>query len=317
MRFSTTRWTTAAAAAALIAVPGAAFAQTPTQSAPTQQTTPTQQPKTTPTPQPSPTPTPTQTQQPTPTPQDPAPAQPSAEKPAAAGQVDPAAAKQHLSEARDTLSQLTSMPEAARLQGDTRTQVSQVISNFNELITTQANWRASYDKLDATLNSLIGATDQSAAAPAPAPATGVAGATGTSGTTPAAQLDPGIRAKLVEFRTHLKEFERAAGGGSADAQAATAGEPAKTTAPTMITTPPASASDPVGTSGAAAAGSTPSAMDQSKPANEQIGHAEADRELDAISAILNTSKTGTLTKAQTAQLKKHVEQLRMLLGQNK
>ena len=141
MRFSTTRWTTAAAAAALIAVPGAAFAQTPTQSAPTQQTTP-QQPKPTPTPQPTPSPTPTQTQQPTPAPQDPTPTQTSADKPAATGQADPAAAKQHLSEARDTLSQLTSMPEAARLQGDTRTQVSQVISNFNELITTQANWRA-------------------------------------------------------------------------------------------------------------------------------------------------------------------------------
>ena len=46
--------------------------------------------------------------------------------------VDAAAAKQHLSEARDTLSQLTSMPEAAKLQGDARTQVSQLISSFND-----------------------------------------------------------------------------------------------------------------------------------------------------------------------------------------
>ena len=39
----------------------------------------------------------------------------------------------------------------------------------------------------------------------------------------------------------------------------------------------------------------------SKPANEQTGHAEADKQLDAIAAILNKSKTGTLTKAQTAR----------------
>ena len=32
--------------------------------------------------------------------------------------IDAAASKMHLSAARDTLSQLTSMPEAARLQGD-------------------------------------------------------------------------------------------------------------------------------------------------------------------------------------------------------
>src|SRR5260370_21695226 len=61
--------------------------------------------------------------------------------------VDAAAAKQHLSEARDTLSQLTSLPEAARLQGDARTQVSQLISNFNDLITTQSDWRAAYPKI--------------------------------------------------------------------------------------------------------------------------------------------------------------------------
>src|SRR5260370_17587384 len=70
--------------------------------------------------------------------------------------VDAAAAKQHLSEARDTLSQLTSMPEAARLQGDARTQVSQLISNFNELITMQSEWRSAYAKVDANLAALLG-----------------------------------------------------------------------------------------------------------------------------------------------------------------
>lgn len=300
MQSSTTRWTTAAAAAALIVVPGVAFAQTPTtppQTAPTQQT-----------------------------PAQPQPAQPTADKPAAGAQVDAAAAKQHLSEARDTLSQLTSMPEAARLQGDTRTQVSQLISNFNELITTQANWRASYDKLNANLTSLLGADDQSAAPPA---ASGVAGATGTSGTTPpaaAAQMDPGIRGKLLEFRTHLKEFERAAGSGAAapttasDAPAS-ASEPAPTTPPTMVTTPPAGTSGstpaPTATAAASPTATAATAADQAKPADERMGHAEADKELDAITAIIDKSKTGTLTKAQTAELKKHVETLRTLLSQSK
>jgi hypothetical protein len=44
-------------------------------------------------------------------------------------------------------------------------------------------------------------------------------------------------------------------------------------------------------------------------------NADAQKELDAISAILAKSRTGTLTKAQTTQLKKHVENLRVLLAQ--
>ena len=115
MHRSTTRWTTAAAIAALLALPVAGAAQT-TGTAPTQ---PASQPQPQP---PDPTPQPQQPQQ----------------QPATAGQVDATAAKKHLSEARDALSQMTSMPEAAKLQGDTRTQVSQLIANFNELITTQA-----------------------------------------------------------------------------------------------------------------------------------------------------------------------------------
>ena len=80
--------------------------------------------------------------------------------------VDAAASKQHLSAARDTLSQLTSMPEAARLQGDARTQVSEVISSFNELITTQADWRSAYAKVDADLTALLGPDTPEPAPPA-------------------------------------------------------------------------------------------------------------------------------------------------------
>ena len=190
--------------------------------------------------------------------------------------VDAPAAKQHLTEARDTLSQLTSMPEAAKLQGDARTQVSSLISNFNELITTQADWRAVYAKVDANLATLLG-PDSPDAAP---PASGVSGAVGTSGAS-AAPLDPAVRAKLVEFRAHLKEFERSAGGTT---EAMTPASPAATTP----------------------------APEQPKAA-EQIAPADVSRHLDAISAILDQSKTGALTKTETAELKKHVAELRALL----
>ena len=48
-------------------------------------------------------------------------------------------------------------------------------------------------------------------------------------------------------------------------------------------------------------------------ASEPAANADATKHLDAITAILDSSKTGTLTKAQTTELKKHVEELRQLL----
>jgi hypothetical protein len=137
--------------------------------------------------------------------------------PAAASQADADAARRHLMAARDNLSQLTQLPAAAQLSGESRTQVTQLISNFNELITTQANWRASYDKVAANLTALIGpdtgSAETTAAAPAPtAPApTATPGAVGTAGST-ATELDPAIRAKLVELRRNLVEFQKASGG---------------------------------------------------------------------------------------------------------
>jgi hypothetical protein len=113
-----------------------------------------------------------------------------------------------LTAARDTLSQMTQLPAAQQLTGEARTQVSQLIANFNELITTNTDWKASYAKVQADLTSLIGAqtADES-----PAATTGTAGAVGTSGTA-AGSLDPAVKAKLQEFRTHLNAFEKAAGG---------------------------------------------------------------------------------------------------------
>jgi hypothetical protein len=128
-------------------------------------------------------------------------------KPAAA-KVDQEAAKAHLTAARDVLSQLTQLPEAAQLTGDARTQVTNLITNFNQLITTQSKWRDTYAKVQENLTALVGA-ETADEANVPPPATATAGAVGTSGM---ATLEPKVRAKLIEFRKHLVEFERAAGG---------------------------------------------------------------------------------------------------------
>jgi hypothetical protein len=102
------------------------------------------------------------------------------------------------------------------LSGEARAQVSQLITNFNELITTQSNWRSAFGKVTGNLTALIGpetgdAEPTGAAASAesnpPVPA-----AVGTSGAAAAVNLDPAIRAKLVELRSKLKAFEKAAGG---------------------------------------------------------------------------------------------------------
>jgi hypothetical protein len=296
MHCSTARWTSTLAVAALIALPVASSAQTPPPAAP-------------------PTPQTTSAAQPS---ADPKPADAQAQ-PAQDAKIDAAAAKEHLSQARDTLSKLTSLPEAAKLEGDARTQVSQLISNFNELITTQADWRAAYAKVDANLMALLGPATSD---PAPAPAaTGVSGAVGTSGAS-AVQIDPAVRGKLVEFRTHLKGFERAAGG----VAGATAPSVATDATANPANPTPANPATPTNPAGAASPANPPTPMITSSPttrmapadqakAAEQAGHSEADKHLDAISAILNASKTGALTKAETTELKKHVAELRQLLQQ--
>ena len=218
-------------------------------------------------------------------------------------QVDVAGAKKHLSDARDTLSQLTSMPEAAKLQGDARTQVAQLITNFNELITTQTDWRASYAKVDANLVAVLGPDVP------PDQAVGTAGSAAAVPATAGMQIDPGVRAKLAEFRTHLKAFQTAAGGPATEAVGATGG----TMPPAAATPATANPANPtVGTPTSA----NPTQPDPERPVGTSgvaAPNAEMQKELDAISSILNASKTGALTAAQTAQLKKHVEALRALI----
>jgi len=114
------------------------------------------------------------------------------------------------------LSQLTQLPAAAQLNGDARTQVAQLITNFNELIGNPPDWHVSYQKVAANLTSLLGPdnSDAEAQGGAPTNATGATATPGAVGTAGAAtiELDPGIRAKLVEFRRSLNQFEKAASG---------------------------------------------------------------------------------------------------------
>ena len=227
--------------------------------------------------------------------------------PAPAAQPDAQTARRHLTEARNTLSALTQLPAASQLAGDARTQVSQLISNFNELITTQAAWRASYAKVNANLTALLG----------PDPAAGTAdassttgGAVGTSGSA-AVTVDPTIREKLVELRRQLNEFEKAAGG------AAPSSTPSATPEPTAPATPPAAAppasTPPAGTPPATTPPSSPAPS--ATPADPASG-TDALRHLATIEALLKTEDDSgglTLTKVQMEQLRAALTSLRQAL----
>jgi hypothetical protein len=216
-------------------------------------------------------------------------------------------AKRHLTAARDSLAQLTQLPAAAQLTGDTRTQVSQLIGNFNELITAKSDWRASYDKVAANVTALIGADAAPPEAAAAAP-TGTPGAVGTSGST-AATLDPAIKGKLVEFRTHLMAFEKAAGdapsGPSSPSSSATtpsssapASSAASSASPSSPSPEPVASSSPA-EQGAAAAQSA-GKMSQDNP----ISH------IEAIEAIIGSGSKLTLEQGQVEQIRMHLTQLR-------
>jgi hypothetical protein len=232
----------------------------------------------------------------------------------ASTQVDAESAKQYLTAARNSLSEMTQLPAAAQLTGDARTQVTQLISNFNDLITTKTDWRVSYAKVEANLNALLGsgASDESAAR---AGTSGTAGAVGTAGE--AGSLDPGIRAKLVEVRSHLEKFEQAAGGDSAGASmsAGTGMQTAGTTQPAQTTTPQSTTTQPsevdreevlrhVSAIEAllAAASASPAATGTSGTATGTAGTASTQAGL-------------TLTAEQTNQLRTHLNELKRLLNE--
>ncbi|CAN5732809.1 hypothetical protein BH18ACI5_BH18ACI5_26110 [soil metagenome] len=256
-----------------------------------------------------------------------APAQPPSAESAQA-QPDEQAARKYLTEARTTLSEMTQLPAAAQLSGDARTQISQLISNFNELITTQTEWRASYAKVNANLTALIGPDNGT---PDPSSASGTAGAVGTSGTT-APNLDPAVRGKLVELRKHLSEFERVASGGTASASAtpsATSGETGTsgtTPSASSSTTPSASsstttpsASSSTTTPSASSSTTTPSASGSTTTdpaASAAAPHAESMRLIAAIESMLKSQNEGgglTLDKTQADMLRTHLTDLKRLL----
>jgi hypothetical protein len=207
-----------------------------------------------------------------------------------AGQVDTQAARRHITEARDKLSELTQLPAAAALTGEARTSVASLISNFNELITNQTDWRASYTKVENDLTALLGPEDPTGTGGTAA--TGTAGAVGTSGTATGTPLDPAVRAKLTELRAKLNEFKTALGGSAV----ATSGSAASTASPS--TTAPATSTP--GTT-------TPGATDPSAPAASAMSSADALVHIQAIEAILNanagaaaTGTAGTTGAAGTA-----------------
>lgn len=151
--------------------------------------------------------------------------QPPPQQPAApAAQPDQAVVRQHLSEARRVLSEMTQLPVAGQLQGEARTQVAQLITNFNALITAQTDWKDKYNAVEQNLNTLLGVTAGAAVAgtTGSTSATGTTATTGTAGTAGttstatggAIELDPAIKTKLEEFRRHLTAFHAAAGGPS-------------------------------------------------------------------------------------------------------
>ena len=131
-------------------------------------------------------------------------------------------ARQALAAARQSLAELTKMPEAQKLQGEQRTTVATFISDFNAFATAQTDWRSKYQVVDESLNRLLGeasaapsassttSTDSSAASSTASPTAGAAGASGTSAAG-SGGIDPAIVAKLQEVRTHLNEFEQASG----------------------------------------------------------------------------------------------------------
>jgi hypothetical protein len=239
-----------------------------------------------------------------------------------------------LTAARNTLSQMTQLPAASQLQGEPRAQVAELITNFNELITTQANWKEAYEKVEANLATLLNSVP---AAPAGDPSKPV----GTSG---AGGLDPAIRAKLMEFRSHLDKFEEAAAPSAAPTSSTTTTtttttqtEPPTTQPPTTQppTTQPPPATPPAPTNPAKP--DEPAAMSDDQK-EEVINH------IDAIEAILSaqataqaaqtaatgpvgtsgtpsgstrTTITGTdvrLSPAQVEQLRNHLAELRRIIA---
>ncbi len=139
----------------------------------------------------------------------------------------------HLTAARQDLADITKLPAASQIQGQTRAELNTLIQNFNALITsTGPDWRQAYDKVQSTLTTLIGPEQNQ---PGQTGETGGQSAVGTTGATTTPSLDPSIVAKLNDMRQHIDQFGQTVGikpGQSAvaqeNAQPGTAGTPGVT-----------------------------------------------------------------------------------------
>jgi hypothetical protein len=204
------------------------------------------------------------------------------------GGIDEAAAREHLSQARQALADLTKLPAATQLQGDQRTQVANFIQSFNAFATATTDWRSKFQAVEQQLDQILATADASntssgtagtagsSATTAPSSDANTSGATGASGTAAsAAGYDPTIIAKLREVKTHLDAFQEASGDPT----------PHYDAIEKIIDSAlnGGSGSSSVGTSGTAATGTT--------------GDASA-------------SGSVTLTRAQLEEIRQHVEKLR-------
>jgi hypothetical protein len=211
-------------------------------------------------------------------------------------------AKVHLTAARNALSDVTQLPAAAQLVGETRNRVQQLITSFNDLI-GKSDWRAPYAKVEANLSTLLGTETT------PATAVATPSAVGTSGA--AADLDPAIRAKLVEFRAHLDMFKTVASAAApapaAPPPAAAAPSPTASPTPEPATTPPAT---PPATMPPAPA--TPTAAPTPPPT--AAPPASPDPRPDAPSPADAGIEDGRDVSGVARDLLLHVEALEVILG---
>ena len=146
------------------------------------------------------------------------------------GGVDEAAAREHLSQARQALADLTKLPAASQLQGEQRTTIASFIQAFNAFATATTDWRSKFATVSTQLDQILasaGAADTTTgtsgtnagstagATTGSASASGSTGSTGTSAagsaSASAGGYDPAIISKLREVRTHLDAFQEASG----------------------------------------------------------------------------------------------------------
>jgi len=114
----------------------------------------------------------------------------------------------HLTAARQDLADITKLPAAAQIQSQARTQLNDLISSFNALITsTGPEWRQAYDRVQSTLSALLGPDQGQPGQPGDTGQSPV----GTSGTVAATALDPAIVAKLNDMRQHINQFGQTVG----------------------------------------------------------------------------------------------------------